>query len=234
MIRRLWPRDGTGFDPATAEGSALLRELYRPPSGRWLRINLVSSLDGSATGPDGTSGTLTLGADRRVLGAIRRGADAVLVGAGSVRAEGYLLPRTARLVVLTASGDLRGHRIPADTPAGRVAVLCPPDAAGRAADTLGVPTADILPLPGPRIAPPAAVEALRGLGCESIVCEGGPDLAAQFLDADAVDELCLSLSPRLVGSGPRILTGLKRSRALRLHRLLADDEGVLYARWGLD
>jgi riboflavin biosynthesis pyrimidine reductase len=64
------------------------------------------SLDGSAAGPDGTSSSLTMGADRAVLGAIRAESDLVLVGAATLRAEPHLVPRSTRLAVLSRSGDL--------------------------------------------------------------------------------------------------------------------------------
>jgi riboflavin biosynthesis pyrimidine reductase len=69
-------------------------------------VNLVVSLDGSAAGPDGTSGSLTMGADRAVLGAIRAESDLVLVGAATLRSEPSLVPRSTRLAVLSRSGDL--------------------------------------------------------------------------------------------------------------------------------
>lgn len=69
-------------------------------------MNLVVSLDGSAAGPDGTSSSLTTGADRAVLGAIRAESDLVLVGAATLRAEPHLVPRSTPLAVLSHSGRL--------------------------------------------------------------------------------------------------------------------------------
>lgn len=82
-----------------------LRRRYAAPQADWIRVNLVVSLDGSAVGPDGTTRSLTTGADRRVLGAIRAESDLVLVGAATLRAEPELVPRTTALAVLSRSGD---------------------------------------------------------------------------------------------------------------------------------
>lgn len=231
MLTRLVPGPATEFDLDADDASGTLDDLYRPTRPRWLRLNLVASVNGNAAGADGTSETLTSRTDRRILGSIRRNADVVLVGASSVRAEGYFLPRSAPLAILTGSGDLGGHRIPADVAEGRVLVLCPPTASATVRSSLGGAAARILELDGPRIDPAAAIAALHGLGHDSIVCEGGPSLAAQLLDAELVDELCLSTSPLIVPGDRPVLGGLNCARTLLLDQLLADEDGLLYARW---
>lgn len=208
-----------------------LDSLYRPPRARWLRLNFIASVNGSVAGADGTSQSLTNRTDRRILGAIRRSADVVLVGASSVRTEGYFLPKSASLAVLTGSGDLTGHRIPAEVAPGRVIVLCPPEAVGAVHASLGTAAIAVVELEGPRIDPASAVAALHELGFDSIVCEGGPALAAQLLNADLVDELCLSVSPQIVPLGAPVIPGLATGKQLRLEQLLLDDESTLYARW---
>jgi riboflavin biosynthesis pyrimidine reductase len=62
---------------------------YAWPEGPWLRVNFVSTVDGSAQGPDGRSGTINNEVDRQVFQDLRRSADVILVGAGTARAEGY-------------------------------------------------------------------------------------------------------------------------------------------------
>ncbi|GAA3746030.1 dihydrofolate reductase family protein [Leifsonia bigeumensis] len=235
-LTRLLPGPATAFDLEDAEGQAALDELYRPPRARWLRLNFIASVNGSVTGPDGTSQSLTNRTDRRILGAIRRSADVVLVGAGSVRTEGYLLPRSRPLAIMTGSGDLRGHRIPTDVENGRVIVLCPSDAVETVRSSLGEARVTIIDVAerrtgGPGVAPAAALAALHRLGHESIVCEGGPSLAIQLIAADLVDELCLSTSPQLVALGQPLSSGLDHPRHLALTQLLLDGESTLYARW---
>lgn len=239
-LTRLLPGPTAAFDLEEADAAAMLDELYRPPRPRWLRLNFIASVDGSVAGADGTSQSLTNRTDRRILGAIRRAADVVLVGAGSVRTEGYLLPRSRPLAVVTASGDLRGHRIPRDVEEGRVIVLCPPAAVTAVHASLGGSAVTILESAqageGPGVDPAAALAALHGLGHESIVCEGGPTLAAQLVAADLVDELCLTTSPQLVAPGRPVLPGsgspgTDGTRHLALSQLLVDEESTLYARW---
>lgn len=221
-LRSLLPAPATDVD---------LDALYRPPRPRWLRLNFITSVNGSVAGVDGTSESLTNRTDRRILGAIRRAADVVLVGASSVRTEGYFLPRSAPLAILTGSGDLTGHRIPADVAPGRVIVLCPPAAVAAVHSSLGAVAIDVLELAGPPIDPGSAVAALHHRGYDSIVCEGGPSLAAQLLAADLVDELCLSMSPQIVPLSAGIVPGLVTGKHLSLEHLLLDEESTLYARW---
>jgi riboflavin biosynthesis pyrimidine reductase len=91
-MRLLYHRD----DPV-ASGSITddrLFELYRHPlppgsAGTMVRSNFVSSLDGSVQGPDGRSGSINTPSDQHVFALQRAHADAILVGAGTVRAEGY-------------------------------------------------------------------------------------------------------------------------------------------------
>src|SRR3954467_4360445 len=65
-----------------------------PEGRRWVRAMMVTTLDGAASGPDGLSGSISGDADQAVFAATRRYADAVLVGAGTLRAERYQPMRT--------------------------------------------------------------------------------------------------------------------------------------------
>lgn len=233
-LRRVFPTVTEPIELSSSARPAALDELYRLPRRHWTRINLVLSVNGSVAGADGTSASLTAGADRRVLGAIRRESDVVLVGAATVRAEGYQLPRAVPLAIVTASGDLTGHAVPREVDAGRVLVLCTAAAAGRARATLGVPSAEIVPLPDVDgvIAASNIVTALHQRGHESIVCEGGPSLAGALLDAGLVDEVCVTTSPVLGGGNPHPLS-IATERVLQLAQLLVDDAGVSFARWSV-
>lgn len=235
IIRRVHPGVDSPLElPAEQDQLDALYSTGRP---EWLRLNLVSSIDGSVAGADGTSRTLTWGADRRVLGAIRRASDVVLVGASSFRGEGYLLPKAAPLAVVTASGDLTGHGIPAAVASGSLLVLCPASAGERARASLAVRGAEIIEIRGgdtDRIDPATIVSTLRDRGLRSIVCEGGPVLAGHVLAAGLVNELCLSTSPTIGGPALRMLGGAALDPVdLELRQLLVDDSGVSYARWAL-
>lgn len=236
ILTRIYPGTPETLDLGAPDGVARLSELYRVPEPAWLRINLVSSVNGNAAGSDGTSQSLTSRTDRTILGVIRRASDVVLVGAASVRAEGHLRPRTAPLAVVTGSGDLSGHRIRPDLPAGDLIVLCPASALGRLQSSLDGLAVEIITIPGDdrRLRPANIVAALRDRGLGRIVCEGGPSLAAQLLDAGLVDELCLTTSPVVNGVRlPLLGDAPLEMKRLSLAQLLVDEASALYARWSV-
>ncbi|OUE22965.1 5-amino-6-(5-phosphoribosylamino)uracil reductase [Clavibacter michiganensis] len=232
------PAAGRGLDDDGTR--SWLEDLYRPASSVHVRLNFVASVDGSVIGADGSSDSLSSVVDRRILGVIRELADVVLVGAGTVRAERYVLPRRTPLAVATSSGDLTGHRFDAAAEAGRLLVLCPPEARDRAVATLdGVP-AEIVPVPlgaaaDGRLSGDDVLDALGHHGLTGVVCEGGPALAAALLAAGRVDELCLTTSPELVTPlTPLVPEGSGVHAKMRLAQLLVDDDHRTYARWDLD
>lgn len=223
ILELLYPDTGESFD---ADDRERLLELYRPPRADWLRLNLIASVTGSAVGVDGTSETLTNRADRRILGAIRELADVVLIGAQSLRTEGYLHPRRSRLAIVSMSGNLAGHQMPDAEPL----VLCPPSARARVLSDL--PGAEIIELDVVGTALPliAVIAALRERGLASIVCEGGPSLAGQLVETGLVDEFCLATSARVGGRSFGVLPDVTE-RAVSLTQLLRDESSGLYARW---
>lgn len=233
IVERIYPSPVESIDPDAEGARARLLELYRPPRADWLRLNLITSVSGAASGSDGTSETLTNAADRRILGVIRELADVVLVGAESVRAEGYQQPKRARIAILTASGNLSGNRIERGTGPAPL-VLCPAESSGRVRESL--PDAEIaeLEVTDGRASVETVITALRSRGLASIVCEGGPHLAAQLVDAGVVDEFCLSTSARIGGAPFPVLGGEQiKEHRVELTQLLKDDTSGLYARWAL-
>uniref|UniRef100_UPI003F719717 dihydrofolate reductase family protein n=1 Tax=Microcella sp. TaxID=1913979 RepID=UPI003F719717 len=100
-----------------------------------------------------------------------------------------------------------------------------------------VPDADVVALeagPDARIPVTAIVAALRERGVAGIAAEGGPALAAQLVEARLVDELCLTVVPRLGGPGPSMLDGdAVPISPLTARQLLVDDAGAQYGRWAL-
>jgi riboflavin biosynthesis pyrimidine reductase len=227
-----------------------IRELYRiEPGTRVVRMNLVASLDG-AVEVDGVSTGLAVAGDRQVLGTLRALADAVLVGAGTLRDENYRAVRPTaerrawresvglgpypRLVVV--SGGLRldpGHRAFADAPIRPIVIThgCADDerrdALAEVADVLvhGVDRIDLI----------AAVAELReAYRLDHLLCEGGPTLFGSLHAAGLVDEVCLTVSPMLAGPGAsRIIAGPPGAlTAMSLRHALASDGALLlrYAR----
>jgi riboflavin biosynthesis pyrimidine reductase len=204
-----------------------LRAAYTPPRLPWLRLNFVSTVDGAATGGDGTSRSINNAADKRVFLALREQADVVIAGAGTVRDEGYR-PNPKPLVVVTRSGEIPPTLMEGDTE--RVYV-----ATGASAPAL----ADARSMIGDRVlvlgddAPDlvALRAALADLGFANLLCEGGPHLARDLLAAGVVDELCCTFVPTLVAGGaPRIMNGDAIDVPLTLHALLEAD-GTLLGRW---
>jgi riboflavin biosynthesis pyrimidine reductase len=218
---------------------------YRYPAGRpWLRANMVASLDGSAV-KDGRSAGLGGSADKAVFDVLRGLADVVLVGAGTARAEGYraMRPKPPYAELRAAEG-----RRPAPVLAlvSRSLGLDPgSEMFGGAERTVVVTHAGADPAARRRLAAVAdvviageqtvdlgaALDELTARGLGRVLCEGGPSLLADVASAGRLDELCLTLSPQLVGGdGPRIVNGADLDLRRDLAHLLEDD-GVLLGRW---
>jgi riboflavin biosynthesis pyrimidine reductase len=228
-VDALLPVPGGTVDLEREDLRAWLAERYALDRDAWVRVNLVSALGGQTTASDGTSDGLTGGIDRLLLAVLRRSADVVLVGAGTLRAEHLNMPRTAALAVATRRGDFDAAVLPLPTEDGRRAlVLCPGRVAGALRERLG-DRAQVVPVDGDPSADPALlVQALAAEGLPRVVCEGGAELAGRLITAGVVDELDLTTAPILAGGGPslRALGG-----AWTLGGLLRDETDRLYARW---
>jgi len=240
ILRRVHPLPSDAADAVDldADGARdLVSQWYRPPRADWLRINLVEGVGGSAAGADGTSKGLSSRTDRLVLGVIRELSDVVLVGAQSVRAEGYVMPRRADLAIVTTTGDFGDRGLRERRGAGRLLVVCPP-VAGRRVRAGGVERDELIlvePETHGRLDPAAVVAALRERGHRSIVCEGGPSLAAQLVQCHLVDELSLTTSPRISPIALPLLGDEELPASeLRLAQLLLDEDSAIYARWMFD
>ncbi|MDI1462262.1 dihydrofolate reductase family protein [Catellatospora sp. KI3] len=224
-MRRLWPVPEQELDRRD------LLAAYPRGGQPLVRLNMVSSLDGAAT-LGGRSGGLGSPADQELLGLLRAQADVVLVGAGTVRAEGYTGPLIGdALAALREAAGLAPHprlavvsaRLDLDldvltTSPARPLLVTSADADVPAAFA---EAADVV-----RAGDPAGMLAgLRAHGLGQVLCEGGPGLAGQFAAADALDEVCLTLSPVLAGPGAsRIVAGeaVMEPRRLALAHTLTD------------
>lgn len=231
IVRRIFPEAGEPIEIDSANARERLTPLYDLAGESWVRVNLVSSVNGSAAGQDGTSESLTNRVDRKILGVIRRSSEVVLIGAASVRAEGYRLPRTAPLAIVTSSGDLGAHELELAADRAVPLVLCPASAADRARASLVGADVVVVADDGGRMTAADIVQALHDRGLRRIVCEG-PSLAGLLLDAGLVSELCLSTSPSIGGvTQPLLGTSPVASKRLELRQLLADESSTIYARW---
>lgn len=205
-----------------------LEEVYRPPRDPWLRVNFVSTLDGAAAGRDGLSKSITNAADKKVFDTLRSMADVLVVGAGTLRAEGYDVPKLP-LVVVSRSGDVPTSL--AGAPPGRIMLATCEQAAGLAQAKEQLGEENVLTLGGHRVSLEALKAELVSRGFRQILCEGGPHLFRDLLDEAVADELCLTWVPRITsGHGPRITDGAPVDVPARLETLVEID-GTLLARW---
>ncbi|BDV30635.1 dihydrofolate reductase family protein [Microbacterium terricola] len=233
IVTEVVPRTGASTDVTSDEGRTWIAERYARPDPAYVRLNMITSLTGSAAGSDGTSETLTNRVDRRILGVLRADADVVVVGAQSVRAEGYVVPRTARLAIVTGSGDLAGHRLSLEAGASpdRVLIVCPQSRADEIAARVLPHGVQVVAVPddGGRLQPAAIVAALAERGLRRLVCEGGPTLAAQFAEAGLIDEYCVTVAPALEPAAHAFLP-VQRRLATDVAGMLVDEAGFSYLR----
>jgi riboflavin biosynthesis pyrimidine reductase len=180
-----------------------LIEAYAPEDrGRpMLRVNMISSLDGAAW-VDGRAGGLGGPADQRLMGILRMHADVIMVGAGTVRVEGYQGD-----LIDDAGKKWRLARGMSDHP--RLVVV----------SRSGPPVEELL-------------REFAERGETQVLCEGGPHLLGWLAARDLINELCLSLGPLLVGPGAgRITAGEPHPlRRMRLIHAIPDGD-LLFLRY---
>lgn len=217
------------IDEAGATGEATdLKELYRPPSLPWLRVNMVSTLDGAANGESGKSDSINNEADKRVFHALRDGADAIIVGAGTARTERYRVS-SVPLVIVSHRGLVPEQL--KDAPVGDVLLVTSADSLGLDACRSVLGPDQVIVAGESRVDLAAMKAALVERGLRNLLCEGGPHLFRDLLDAGAVDELCLTWVPRVIGGvHPRILAGAAVDCDFHLAVLL-EEQGTLIGRW---
>ncbi len=246
-MQQLYPSPDPAVDPAA---------VYRhdpPPADRALPrvlVNMVASVDG-ATVAEGVTEGLSSPGDKRIFFLLRTLADVILVGAQTVRAEGY---GTARL----SEAAMAARRDRGQAPAPRIAVVTrslhldwstrlfteatvrpfviAPPTADPARLAAAREVADAVVVGDTRVDLVAALRALRERDVGVVLCEGGPTLNAELAGADLIDELCLTIAPALVGAGggDRIIAAapLPGLHAVSLLSVLEDD-GSLFLRYAV-
>jgi 5-amino-6-(5-phosphoribosylamino)uracil reductase len=162
------------------------------------------SIDGKIGSPERTHASLGSAEDRRRMSVQRAKADAIIVGASTLRAHPHALiedsgsPRKVPIwnVVMTRSLNLPFDKKVFDDPRVRWMVLTRLDAkAPELARAREV--AEVLQLP--MVTPKAALDALAYRGVKKVLLESGGDVASQFFHADCVDELYLTVVPLILG-----------------------------------
>jgi riboflavin biosynthesis pyrimidine reductase len=216
-LERLAP---SGAPRPVADLLAEVRPRERAHPGRpFTYVNMVASVDGRA-GLDGTSAALGDDADLEMLLELRTLADAVLIGTGTLRAEGYdqlvrAPERRARRVAAGACEDptavLISRRLDLPWEAGLFAspeqpVLVYTESGGEP-PPVAAPV-ELARLPG-ALDLPTILADLRARGVRSLLCEGGPTLNRVLLEARLVDELFLTVAPLVAGENgaPSIVAG---------------------------
>jgi riboflavin biosynthesis pyrimidine reductase len=237
---------------ALTERLGLWERPSEPPARARVMLNMISSADGRAT-LTGRSGPLSGPADRELFHALRSSADAVLVGAGTVRAERY-----GRMLRDQDVRDLRVRRGLTPEPlacivSGRLALPEDIPLLREAESHVVVLTASEASLPETG----AQIDYVRSTGDQldlaagiaelserftlcTLMCEGGPHLARELIAADVLDEIFLTVSPMLAGGEPsagqalRILAGMELEPPARLELLGAARSGsYLFLRYAL-
>ena len=236
-----------GLSPGGPLDDAALASLYleQPRPRAWVRANFATSLDGAITGPDGKSGTVNSAADHVVFQLLRAISDVVLVGAGTLRSEGYTalsvenrwqatrselsLPPELPLVCVSNSGlvppRLRG------APLGRVLMATHTGSPGLAEARELLGEDHVLVCGEDAVDDRLLVTQLAERGWERILTEGGPHLASSMVAAGVLDEVCLSVTPVVVGgTGPRMTTDVATVTGYQ-PRVLVEEDGTVMGRW---
>lgn len=241
-MRALLPRPADDVDPVGAYALG-----HHLDGGRaFVRCNMISSLDG-AISLNGRSGMLGGPADRRVFQVLRSLADVVLVGAGTARVERYgpvrldgglRAGREARgqppvppLALVTGSA-LLDWSAPFFVQAEQRPLVFTTSGARAAALRGAAGLAEVIAAGDDLVDVRRVVAELVARGHRSILLEGGPGVNAQVVAAGLLDELCLTLAPRLAGgSGQRLLAGPELVPPLDLEVVhLLEDDGLFFYR----
>jgi riboflavin-specific deaminase-like protein len=211
----------------------------RAPERPYLAINMVATVDGRAA-VKGSAVGIGSPADHRLMRELRAEADVVLHGAGTVRAD----PLSARVppdlvaqrverglspqplgAIVTRSGNLPAQHPYYDSP---TVVYVASDAAL----PVHLPTVEVV-----RIQSVADVIAdLARRGARRILCEGGPTLNSALFAARLIDEVFLTLAPKLAGGEAplTIVQGPPFASMLRLElRSLVERQGELFLRYAV-
>ena len=198
-MRRLFPEAGASSVQVEWNLSERRRHSDRP----WVIMCMISSADG-AIALDGTAGPLGGPTDRELFLHLHRSADAVLVGAATVRAESYHpVGASQSLIIFSRSRNLGEHHD------------------------------QLIASPSTQVVSGSVVDVVSTISGNVCLLEGGSVLNGQMLSADLVDEVSLTVAPRLVASqASRIVVGLDvPSNKWELASVCEADGGFLFMRY---
>lgn len=201
MLQRLWEEEGLPADPLGEE----LENLYGGALGvapPLVYANFVSSIDGviAFDAEHASAGSAISGrneSDRFLMGLLRALADAVLVGAGTVRADAAHL-WTAEHVYPPAAEHF--HALRRRLGLTEQPRLCIVSASGELDSSIRALKGALL-LRG-RLSGEEIMAALQAQGYSRVLCEGGPHLLGTLMRANLIDELFLTVAPQVAGRSP--------------------------------
>lgn len=239
-MRTIYPPDSPDLTLDDLRSGAERAEALGRP---WVMVNFVTSINGSIT-IDGRSGGLSGEADRELFRRLRAASDVVLVGAGTARTEQYRRPSTPeqwqpwraehslapapQLALASRSGD-----IPSDLPLLEGAGATPLLYHSAGSDLPGLPDG-IEPVACGTEASvdlQALLHDLYDRGARLVLCEGGPHLFGDLSAADLVDELFVTVSPKLVGpeTTRMVVTRTEFELDYSVHRIVQAGSEVMLA-----
>lgn len=247
-MQRLFPV----AEPAPADPVELdywLAREYGYPSRSWVRANMVASLDGASAWKSRSAG-LSGRTDQILLAVLRALADVILVGAETARREGYGpadahpnlasarlaagRPATPPIAVVSQRLELADGLLDRQAPPGSQTLVITsrgaPPAGRRSLEERGL---EVIEAGEDEVDVREALRILGARGMTAVLSEGGPRVLAQLQRHGLLDELCLSIAPRMVaGDASRIVNGTgEELTELRLTALLEAD-GFLFTRYG--
>jgi riboflavin-specific deaminase-like protein len=215
----------------------------------YVALNFVTSLDGRVA-VDGRASGLGSPVDRQVMRQLRARADALLVGAGTVRAEAIdprVSPELAHareaagraaqplFVVISASAVLPDRKL-FHRPEIQSLILTVRTADGEALQKMA-PAAEVAVLGDTWVDLTEAMHFLKSRGMASVLCEGGPTVAGGLIAAGLVDELFVTVAPAIIGGvGPRLvefLPGVANEKIPLDLVSVVEEDGELFVRYHL-
>jgi riboflavin biosynthesis pyrimidine reductase len=244
-MRSLLPQPSTSIDPIDAYAVSPDVGIDRP----FVRCNMISTLDG-AISINGRSGLLGGRADHRIFQTLRSLADVILVGAGTVRTEGYGPVRldddlgeqrrergqsvAPPIAVVTRSANLDWSS-PFFTEADARPIVFTTADRDRGVRLPDEDVAHVVMAGDERVDVSLVLDYLHRSGLRSVLLEGGPGLNADVVHAGLLNELCLTVSPLiLAGAGTRILAGAELANPLELELIhLLEEDGFFFYRFSV-
>ncbi len=218
-------------------------------------VNMAMTVDGKITSAKREYPRFASPQDRTRMDRLRAGADALMVAAGTVRADNPALhvrtksireereaggkPHAPHRVLVSASADIPGDSRFFDTTHGGDSILVTTETVAEANLRRFEGRAEVWRLGQQRVDLRAALATLRKRGVDRLLVEGGGELNWALLELDLVDELYVTVTPTLLGGrdAPTLLGGaswsMEKHRRLRLLEL--DREGdELFCRYSIE